>query len=64
MQQFAALFPLKWLTQGMRSVFLPADFATQEVAGTWEIGKTAIILIIWLVVGLIFSIKTFKWSRE
>jgi len=33
MQQFAALFPLKWLTQGMRSVFLPADFATQEVAG-------------------------------
>jgi ABC-2 type transport system permease protein len=64
MQQFAALFPLKWLTQGMRSVFLPADFATQEVAGTWEIEKTAIILTIWLVVGLIFSIKTFKWSRE
>jgi ABC-2 type transport system permease protein len=48
----------------MRSVFLPADFATQEVAGTWEIGKTAVILTIWLVVGLIFSIKTFKWSRE
>ena len=64
MQQFAALFPLKWLTQGMRSVFLPADFATQEVAGTWEIGKTAAILIIWLVAGLIISIKTFKWSRE
>jgi ABC-2 type transport system permease protein len=64
MQQFAALFPLKWLTQGMRSVFLPADFATQEVAGTWEIGKTAAILTIWLVAGLIISIKTFKWSRE
>jgi len=64
MQQFASLFPLKWLTQGMRSVFLPADFATQEVAGTWEIGKTAAILIIWLFAGLIISIKTFKWSRE
>jgi len=64
MQQFAALFPLKWLTQGMRSVFLPADFATQEVAGTWEIGKTAAILTIWLVAGLVISIKTFKWSRE
>jgi ABC-2 type transport system permease protein len=64
MQQFAAVFPLKWLTQGMRSVFLPEDFATQEVAGTWEIGKTAIILIIWLVAGLIISIRTFKWSRE
>ena len=64
MQQFASLFPLKWLTQGMRSVFLPADFAIQEVAGTWEIGKTAAILIIWLVAGLIISVKTFKWSRE
>ena len=57
MQQFAALFPLKWLTQGMRSVFLPADFASQEVAGDWEIGKTALILVIWLVLGLIISIK-------
>jgi ABC-2 type transport system permease protein len=64
MQQFAALFPLKWLTQGMRSVFLPEDFATQEVAGTWEIEKTAVILIIWLIAGLIISIRTFKWSRE
>ena len=64
MQQFAALFPLKWLTQGMRSVFLPADFATQEVAGDWELGKTALILIIWLILGLLISIKTFKWSRQ
>jgi len=64
MQQFAALFPLKWLTQGMRSVFLPADFATQEVAGDWELGKTTLILIIWLVIGLFVSIKTFKWSRQ
>ena len=64
MQQFAALFPLKWLTQGMRSVFLPADFATQEVAGNWEIGKTALILIVWLILGLLISIKTFKWSRQ
>lgn len=64
MQQFAALFPLKWLTQGMRSVFLPTDFATQEVAGNWEIGKTALVLMVWLVAGLAISIKTFKWSRE
>jgi ABC-2 type transport system permease protein len=64
MQQFAALFPLKWLTQGMRSVFLPDDFATQEVAGSWEIGKTALVLVIWLLLGLIIAIKKFKWSRE
>lgn len=64
MQHFAALFPLKWLTQGMRSVFLPDSFATQEVAKNWEIEKTAIILLVWLLVGLIVSIKTFKWSEE
>jgi ABC-2 type transport system permease protein len=64
MQQFAALFPLKWLTQGMRSVFLPEEFATQEVAGSWELGKTALVISVWLVLGLIFAIKSFKWSRE
>ena len=64
MQQFAALFPLKWLTQGMRSVFLPDDFASQEVAGNWEIGRTALVLSIWLIAGVILAIKTFKWSRE
>jgi len=64
MQQLAAIFPLKWLTQGMRSVFLPEDFATQEVAGSWELGKTAIVLSIWLILGLLFAVKKFKWSRE
>ncbi|MBM3711537.1 MAG: ABC transporter permease [Actinobacteria bacterium] len=64
MQQLAAIFPLKWLTQGMRSVFLPEGFATQEVAGSWELGKTAIVLSIWLILGLLFAVKKFKWSRE
>lgn len=64
MQQLAAIFPLKWLTQGMRSVFLPNEFSTQEVAGSWEIGKTALVLLIWLLLGLLFAIKKFKWSRE
>ena len=64
MQQFAALFPLKWLTQGMRSVFLPESFATQEVAGDWELGRTLIVLTIWLIVGFVIAIKTFKWMEE
>jgi len=63
MQQVAAIFPLKWLTQGMRSVFLPDSFASQEVAHSWETGRTLLILIVWLVVGLFFSIRTFKWER-
>lgn len=64
MQQFAALFPLKWLTQGMRSVFLPDSFASQEVAKSWENGKTFLILILWLVIGVFFSVRKFKWDRD
>jgi ABC-2 type transport system permease protein len=64
MQQVAAIFPLKWLTQGMRSVFLPDSFATQEVAQSWEGGRTAIILLIWLIAGLFLAVKTFRWENK
>ena len=64
MQQVAAIFPLKWLTQGMRSVFLPDSFATQEVAKSWELQKTFIILVIWLIIGVFFSVRKFKWDRD
>lgn len=64
MQQIAAIFPLKWLTQGMRSVFLPDTFAAEEVAAQWELGKTFVILIIWLVIGIFFSVRKFKWDRD
>ena len=64
MQQVASIFPLKWLCQGMRSVFLPDSFANSEVAHSWETGKTFIILIVWLIVGVFFSIRTFKWERS
>jgi ABC-2 type transport system permease protein len=64
MQQVAAIFPLKWLTQGMRSVFLPDSFAASEVAKSWETGRTFLILILWLVVGFFISLRTFKWSRD
>ena len=64
MQNVAALFPLNWLTQGMRSVCLPDSFATQEVAQGWEHGKTALILTAWLIAGFLIAIKTFRWERS
>jgi ABC-2 type transport system permease protein len=64
MQQLAAIFPLKWLTQGMRSVFLPDSFAAQEVAKSWETGRTFLILLLWLVIGIFFSVRKFKWDRD
>ena len=64
MQQVAAIFPLKWMTQGARSVFLPDSFATREVAGNWETGRTFAIIGAWLVVGLIWAVRSFKWERD
>jgi ABC-2 type transport system permease protein len=64
MQQIAAIFPLKWLTQGMRSVFLPDSFAAEEVAKSWENGRTFTILMIWLVIGIFFSVRKFRWDRD
>ena len=64
MQQVAALFPLKWMTQGMRSVFLPDSFAAREVAGSWETERTFLILLAWLIAGVFLAIRSFKWSRD
>ena len=64
MQHLAALFPLKWLTQGMRSVFLPDSFATQEVARSWETSRTFLIVLAWSVAGLLISLRTFRWERR
>jgi ABC-2 type transport system permease protein len=62
MQQIAALFPLKWLTQGMRSVFLPDSFAATEAGGGWELGRIALVLGLWVVVGLALCLRTFRWT--
>ena len=64
MQQVAAIFPLKWMTQGARSIFLPDSFATREVAGNWETGRTFAIITAWLVVGIIWAVRSFKWERD
>jgi ABC-2 type transport system permease protein len=62
MQQLGAIFPLKWLTQGMRSVFLPDSFARQEPGGSWEHGRVALVLVAWAVVALVLALRTFRWE--
>lgn len=64
MQQVAALFPLKWLAQGMRAVFLPEAAAAIEPAGTWELPLVAAVLAGYLVIGLALGIRTFRWRRR
>lgn len=64
MQNLGALFPLKWLAQGMRSVFLPSSFEAQETGGSWALGQTALVLTAWTVVGLLLALRTFRWQRR
>lgn len=64
MQQIAQLFPLKWLAQGMRSVFLPEEFAMIEPAGEWQHLLIATVLGLWLVLGLVLGVRTFRWRRR
>ncbi|MEV6924816.1 ABC transporter permease [Dactylosporangium sp. NPDC051485] len=61
MVNISAVFPVKWMGQGFRSVFLPDRLAAQEVAGSWEHGKTALVLVAWCLAGLALSLATFRW---
>ncbi|SDS83078.1 ABC-2 type transport system permease protein [Paraoerskovia marina] len=64
MQDVASVFPLKWMAQGLRSVFLPDEAAALEVGGAWDNGVTAAVLGAWLVVGLLVGVRTFRWRRR
>ena len=64
LQNFASLFPLKWMAQGMRYVFLPDEYALLEQNQEWNLQGVAIALAIWLVVGLALSRLTFRWIRR
>ena len=64
MQSIAAIFPLKWMCQGMRSVFLPESYAFAEPAGSYELGRVALVLGAWCVGGLVLCLTTFRWTTK
>lgn len=64
LQNFASIFPLKWMAQGMRSVFLPESFEAAEASGSWNLGLVALVMGLWLVAGLILCRVTFRWIRK
>lgn len=64
MQNLASVFPLKWIAQGLRSVFLPDGFKILEQHGSWDTGWVGVWLLVWLVVGLVVSRLTFRWIRR
>lgn len=62
MQNFASIFPLKWLTQAMRYVFLPDGAQVIEAGGAWQLGMCALVLGAWTIVGFVVALKVFRWS--
>ena len=64
LQNIASVFPVKWVAQGMRSVFLPERFAAAEQQGTWDLGTAALVLLAWTLVGLVAARLTFRWVRR
>jgi ABC-2 type transport system permease protein len=62
--RIASVFPLKWMAQGFRSVFLPDSIAYREVAGAWEHGRIALVLGAWCVGGLVLCLTTFRWQSR
>lgn len=64
MQTAASVFPLKWIAQGMRSVFLPQEMVALEPSGSWQHPATAAVLVAWLVVALVVGVRTFRWRRR
>ncbi|MFF5014440.1 ABC transporter permease [Streptomyces sp. NPDC001165] len=61
MQTVAAFFPVKWMAQGFRSVFLPDSFTVAEPAHSWELGRIALVLALWALGGLVTTALTFRW---
>ncbi|SEQ22987.1 ABC-2 type transport system permease protein [Lentzea xinjiangensis] len=58
-----SFFPLKWVCQGFRSVFAPDDgYAVMEAAGSWELGRIALVLGAWTIAGLLLVGRTFRWT--
>jgi ABC-2 type transport system permease protein len=59
-QQVAAVFPLKWTAQGLRSALLADSARTAEAAGSWELPLVALVLSAWAVLGFLLAIPLLR----
>jgi ABC-2 type transport system permease protein len=64
MQEIAGVFPLRWMAEAMRGVFLPDFMRTQEPGQSWHYGQGAIIVAVWLVIGIVLALRTFRWQAR
>jgi ABC-2 type transport system permease protein len=64
LQNFASVFPLKWIGQGFRAVFYPDQFKSVELGGEWFLDQVAIAIAIWVALGVVFTLLTFRWVKK
>jgi ABC-2 type transport system permease protein len=64
MQNAASVFPLKWLCQGLRSVFLPGSCGAEEPGGSFNLPVVALVLGGWCVLALVLCLLTFRWTTK
>ena len=63
LRDIASVFPLEWMCEGMRSVFVPQAI-TLEPGHSWQHGQTALVLLAWVVAGLVLCLTTFRWQNR
>lgn len=61
LQFVGALFPLKWMAQGVRSAVLPQSWAVLEPAHSWEHLRIALVLGAWSVIGFVLCVLAQRW---
>jgi ABC-2 type transport system permease protein len=64
LQAVASIFPLKWMVQGMRQVFLPDWIAAEDYGGSWQTEWVLLVLLGWLIASFLIARFTFRWDRS
>lgn len=59
----ASIFPLKWMVQGYRYVFLPEWVAQDDYGGGWQVEKVFLVLAAWFIASFVLARVFFRWNR-
>ena len=63
LQFVTSLFPLKWMVQGYRYVFLPEWVAQDDYGGGWQVERVYLVLTAWFIASFIGARIWFRWDR-
>lgn len=62
LQTLAAVFPLKWQVQGLKSAFLPDEALAWDNLTSWQLPMVAVILVAWAALGAVIAFTQFRWT--